>query len=160
MPDYRIEDGRVVARTIDLAAMAVGVNRRTYLDWLKKGCPGERGSYPIPDAVEWSRANVWKAADGGDGGADSPWLEKTREERAKLLQMERHDRERRTVDRAALGELLAAAAGRVREAGGALRRRFGNEAAGILEEALDDAIGEVEAAVAAPADPDGPGLDE
>ena len=56
--DVWIEDGGLLVRTMDMAALAFGVTRRTVCDWIARGCPGKPGRYDLPDMIRWTRRNV------------------------------------------------------------------------------------------------------
>jgi hypothetical protein len=77
-------------------------------------------------------------------GTSSPALEAYREERTKLARLERREREGSLIPRDEAREALGRIAALVRGAGDALQRRFGPEAAEILDEALQDAEREID----------------
>ena len=56
--DAWIEDGGLLVRTMDMAALAFGVTRRTVCDRIARGCPGKLGRYDLPDMIRGSRRNV------------------------------------------------------------------------------------------------------
>lgn len=98
-----------------------------------------------------SLLDAWRAAgqpvvsaDGGDPlltsaqQPDSPELERYRAARADLAEMERDRQRLHLIPREVLDPALAMFVGVLRRAGEALVRRFGNEAAAILNEALDE----------------------
>jgi hypothetical protein len=72
-------------------------------------------------------------------GGTSPALERYREERASLARLDRLERESQLLPRDQVHEALGRIAAILREAGDALQREFGANAAAILHEALDDA---------------------
>lgn len=57
----------LVATTQTAAAASLSVNRRTFIDWLAEGCPGEQGNYVISEMVLWARENKW----GGENSDDA-----------------------------------------------------------------------------------------
>lgn len=69
----------------------------------------------------------------------SPALERYREERALMARLDRLERENTLIDRVQMHNALIRIAAIIRAAGSSLQRQFGPEAAGILNEALDDA---------------------
>ena len=77
-------------------------------------------------------------------GNGSPALERYREERAAIARLDRLERERQLVPRSEVRESLSRIAAILRGAGDALQRQFGQSAADILLEALDDAGREID----------------
>jgi hypothetical protein len=84
----------------------------------------------------------WAAAQRADdvllSGDDSPSMERWRSARADLAEMERDAQRRNLIPRDELDAEGMKLAGCIRRAGDALARRFGNDAASILNEALDE----------------------
>jgi hypothetical protein len=78
------------------------------------------------------------------GDASSPALERYREERARLAQLDRLEREHVLVQRDQVREGLGRIASIIRTAGDTLQRQFGPDAAEILLDSLDDAEQEIE----------------
>lgn len=86
-----------------------------------------------------------KAGQEGSGSATkSPALERYREERAKLVRLDRLEREAELLPRAYVQEGLARVAGLLRGMGEALQRAFGPDALRLLDETLDECEREVE----------------
>jgi hypothetical protein len=83
-------------------------------------------------------------------GAGSPALERYREERALIARLDRLEREQQLVARDEIREALGRIAAILRSAGDTLQRQFGQSAADILLEALDDAGREIDRAFPAP----------
>jgi hypothetical protein len=77
-------------------------------------------------------------------GNGSPALERYREERAAIARLDRLEREGQLLPRDEVREALGRIAAIVRGAGDTLQRQFGQAAADILLEALDDAGREIE----------------
>lgn len=77
-------------------------------------------------------------------GENSPALERYRDERAKLAKMDRLERERTLLPRDEIHEMLGRVAGIIRGAGDGLQRQYGSEAHALLDEAMDDAVKEIE----------------
>lgn len=132
-----IDESRLTARTLDEVAFVVGVTRRTVQDWQKRGCPGERGRYPLRAIIEWCKANVWKAKPAlvltGEeaalaDGSDSPALERWREARAAMAEIDLQQRQGDMVALEDVAEMMRIAASRFREAGEKLIRKYGNDA--------------------------------
>jgi hypothetical protein len=76
-------------------------------------------------------------------GSLSPALEEYRGERVKLVRLERLEREGQLVPRDQARAAMSRIAAILREAGQTLERQFGSAAAEILNEALDEAEGEI-----------------
>ncbi len=72
------------------------------------------------------------------GPGNSPWLEKLREETARLKRLDRLERERVLLSRDQVHEGLARLASVLRNLGENLQRHHGSSAADLLEEALED----------------------
>jgi hypothetical protein len=110
---------------------------------------GERGAVRIRcrAAIDaWTARKVEQAVEaarkGNDPllvGVDSPELERYRAARADLAEMERDERNGSLIPRQQLEPAFVQYATAIRRAGEGLQRRFGNEAAAMLNEALDDA---------------------
>jgi hypothetical protein len=77
------------------------------------------------------------------GDANSPWLERYREERALLARLDRLEREQVLVRKDVVRDGTGRIAARLRLAVETLERQFGPAAADILREALDDAEREI-----------------
>jgi hypothetical protein len=77
-------------------------------------------------------------------GSSSPALERYREERAAMAQMDRLEREGNLISRDVVRISLGKTASIIRTAGEALQRQFGQAAADILNEAIDDAEAEID----------------
>jgi hypothetical protein len=73
-------------------------------------------------------------------GAASPALEEYRQHRAKLASMDVADREKTHADLGQLDSAVKGLAGRILNTTGDLRRRFGPDAAEIIEDAAADAM--------------------
>jgi hypothetical protein len=77
-------------------------------------------------------------------GPTSQALERYRDERAKLAKLERLEREGTLLRREHVHGGLAKITHILREAAGALRRQYGNDAADLLDDALSDAEREID----------------
>lgn len=77
-------------------------------------------------------------------GPTSPAMERWREEKYRLARIERRQRERTLLPRGDIHSGLARVASVIRRAGDALQRQFGDDAAKILTNALDDAQHEID----------------
>lgn len=124
-----------------------GVSLRMVGDWVSRaGCPRRERSdrpgrfrYDLDEIEAWREATSAEAADDpllrGDG---SPALERYREARAKLADLDYRKRVGELIDVAAMHERHVRIAGRLRQAGELLGRKFGVDAQLILDEALED----------------------
>ncbi|QDU28855.1 hypothetical protein ETAA8_39600 [Anatilimnocola aggregata] len=116
------------------------------------GLPFGGANICLPDVVlalhNFLAANARKLAAPDDelmqSGANSPALERYREERATLAKLERQEREGTLLPRDEARDGLGRIATRLRAAGELLERQFGPEAREILDEALSDADREIE----------------
>lgn len=77
------------------------------------------------------------------GGESTPALEKLREESFRLKRLDRLERQKELLPRAALHDGLTRIASRLRRAGETLQKRYDPEAQDILNEALDDVEREI-----------------
>lgn len=114
------------------------------------GIPFGGASIDLPNVVkalhDFLAENAQRLAREDDGmllGGSSPALERYREERAKLARLDRLERQSRLLPRDQVREALGRIAGILRDAGDTLLRQFGNSAAEIMLEALDDAEREI-----------------
>lgn len=114
------------------------VIRPAILKSRKNGRNVELDGQAVVDAICSHRAETG-AADPLLNGGDSPNLERYRAARASMAEMEL-DRARGSHVRVEdIGTMLIAFSTSIRRGGDVLRRKFGNEAAEILAEAIDDA---------------------
>lgn len=91
----------------------------------------------------WCESQKGKPVDptGGDpllADGDSPGLERYRNAKADLAEMERDRQKGELVPRSELEPVLMGLAGVMRRAGETLARRFGNEAAAVVNEATEE----------------------
>ena len=67
-----------------------GKTERTITNWVKDGCPrGSNGKFSAPEVINWL---LLRESDMASDGNDSPALERYREARAKLVEMELKER--------------------------------------------------------------------
>lgn len=86
-----------------------------------------------------------KAGEGGTSkAANSPALERYREERAKLARLDRLEREAELMPRVSVQEGLGRIAALLRGMGEVLQKTYGPDALRLLDETLDDAEREME----------------
>lgn len=76
-------------------------------------------------------------------GPASPALERYRQERATMAELDRREREGALLPREEVHETLGRIAHLLRSAGDMLRRQFGQDAADLLDEVLDDCEREI-----------------
>lgn len=110
------------------------------------GIPFGGPTVNLPEVVrawhDFLAENKYKLARDDDplmNGSGSPALERYREERASMARLDRLEREAELLQRDVVRQSLGKIAGVIRNAGEALQRQFGQSAADILNEALDDA---------------------
>jgi hypothetical protein len=100
----------------------------------------------VPDLHKFLAANALKLAKPDDplmAGGDSPMLEKYREEQYLMAKLKRGEMERTLIPRDETRMCMGRMASILRNCGEVLQRQFGPGALDVLNEALDDAEGEV-----------------
>lgn len=114
------------------------------------GIPFGGASISLPKVVralhDFFADNKYKLARDEDAlmaGGPSPALERYREERASLAQMDRLEREGKLLSRDLVRQSLSKIASILRISGESLQRQFGQEAADLLHSAIDDAEAEI-----------------
>jgi hypothetical protein len=130
---------------------------------LRYGIPFGGATVSLPAVVrsihDFLADNAQKLARDDDElmqGSGSPALERYREERAAIARLDRLEREGHLVPRDEVREALGRIASILRGAGDTLQRQFGQAAADILLEALDDAGREIDRSFHVPEDDIGP----
>ena len=113
------------------------------------GLPFGGATIHLPDVIralhDFLAANARKLSADDDedallgSDAPSPALERYREERAAIARLDRLEREQVLVRRDEIRQGLGRIAAILRTAGETLQQQYGNDAADILNEALDDA---------------------
>lgn len=155
--EFHIKDIRKVTQQ-DLALL-LGVTTRTIRDW--KGCPRNKDkSYPLPEVIRWWGTDHMREMDlralddvdtrmldaGADIESDPELRELLRDPSmaTKYWQSQRHRQAYlkeagELLRRENVRDMLALVASRYRQAGVELSKRHGNEAAEVINRALDDA---------------------
>ncbi len=107
--------------------------------------PKPPGGWPIADLIaavrEHDAKRYERQQDEGDpllSSGSSPALEKYREAKAKLAELDLQYREGKTIDRSEAHEVITEAARLIRGAGEDLQRRFGADAQDILDQAINE----------------------
>ena len=130
----------------ELAGLQGAQFDRAFRELLPDGAEQGRGSSLRFDAVAVVTARVEResrrsAPDPTDDplldGSDSPALERYRLARAKLAERDLSERDGETVKVSVLRPVIRPGLTALRSGGDALRRKFGNEAGDIFNEALD-----------------------
>lgn len=112
------------------------------------GIPFGGRTISLPDVVralhDFLAANKHRLAVSDDedpilSGPSTPWLEKLREEKAKLARLQRLEYEGKLVSRDRLHEGLGRVMSIIREGIETLQRQFGAEAHALMDDALTDA---------------------
>lgn len=121
------------------------------------GIPFGGATISLPKVVkayhDFLAANKFKLCRDEDdllSGPNSPALERYREERALMAKLNRLEREGQLLPRDDTRQVLLKIAGVIRQAGETLHKQFGEEAARVLYEGIDDAVAEIERYFAAP----------
>jgi len=109
------------------------------------GIPFGGATINLPDVVkalhEFLATNAVRLARDPDdlmNGEASPALERYREERAKIARLDRMEREGLLIPREKIREFMNELAALIARTAEAFRRRFGDEAAAIIEETLQE----------------------
>ena len=107
--------------------------------WLLSISPRSMTDYTVPrnadqtynaqECIEWLRRRL-------DGGSSA--MEDQRRAKAELLQLELQERQSQLIDRQAAHVVFGQLGALIRKAGEKLQRRYGPEAQGIIDEALDE----------------------
>ena len=126
------------ASTQAALAAAVGVGRRTIADWQKKlGFPPRtKRGWNIGRVMAWHATRTGEA-EMMEAGGPSPALERWREARAKLSELELARQQGLLVSAAVMQQGLQLFASTMRTVFGELRAQFGEEAYSIVADGLD-----------------------
>lgn len=140
---------RTESRTRDKTAREVakilGVSLASMRDYSAAGCPRSSQPRPKPYLFDASEVSEWMASRGLVGGktgrpeSGSPALERLRNAKADQAEMDRDYQRGTLVPRSELDAGLRQAGQLIRAAGERIAREYGNPAAEILNDALDDA---------------------
>ncbi len=114
-------------------------NRRTVADWFGTGCPGQAGEYDLEAIAAWLDARSGKTDDPELAGPASAGLERYRQARAAIAELELARLRRQLVPRAEVHAVLDQVAATLRTAGEILARHHGDDARQVLEDAIDNA---------------------
>lgn len=141
-------------------------------EWKARGMPGESGAWPLDRIAQWRHdrdiADKRRAVSLGSdedpllSGPVSPALERFREARASIAELDFLKRTGDVIDREQIHEVFSRIAMVLRGAGEKLERDFGGDARGIFDAALDEAERVADGVFAATEDVDqaGEGRDE
>ncbi len=126
------------------ASAILGVSTSMLQTHSKRGMPGDRGRWPIPQMIAWLRENVWAAAAVADDelladGDGSPALERYRLARAQQEEIKLQTMRSDYVSIDDIRTLLMETAALYRGATERLIREFGNDAGDIIATAIDEA---------------------
>ena len=116
-----------------------GIALQTVKLWAKEGMPGQRGYYDLSLIYKWL-----KARENADASSDA--LEMQRLEKAKILRLDRLQKERQLVSLEALHSFLTSFARHMRELGEQLQREYGAEVGRLFNEHIDAAINDLDRA--------------
>jgi predicted DNA-binding transcriptional regulator AlpA len=127
-------------RTLTELAVRLGVNRGTIYEWRKKdGFPKKtKKGYSVEKCRQWRL--TWYDAEEElvSAGPVSPWLEKYRAEKTKLLRLERLSRMGLLRSAEETAEMIQVVANRLRQAIQQVQVEFGEGPFSIMTEALAD----------------------
>lgn len=132
----------VAKRQIDVARFC-GVSLDTVKSWAKQGMPGLPGEYNLADVVQWLRqAGPWrqhlKVTDDDPlmDDTDSPGLERYRQAKAAIAELDYAERQKELMARDKVKALFVRWAAVLRRMGERISKRFGNDAAITVNDAL------------------------
>lgn len=133
-------DAQFNEKSISAVAKFFKVSQRTVSAWLADGCPGESGRFPLPQMVEWVKANRWcPSSDPLLTGGDSDNLERYRGARADLAEHDLQDRKETLIHPIAVRDVFLHSLRFYDNCIEQLRERFGDDAANIISEAVEHA---------------------
>jgi len=138
-------------------ARILGISVRNFQHYMAQGCPGrpassskQDGIFFLPEIIQWCKTNVWKSKQRievdefgdpmvpvGDPNS-SPALEKYREWRARLAELDYYARKEKLIDVTKVHTALVGIAQSLRLAGEQMKREHGNGPVEILNDALRD----------------------
>lgn len=129
-------DGSILDTQADLSRH-YKVERSTIHTWIQKGMPGEPGNYVIADIDNWRKAQQDEDAL-LSSAVNSPWLEELRKNKALQEEIKLNLMRGSVVEIARMQDCLALWSATIRRMQERLSRKFGREAADIVDDALDD----------------------
>lgn len=138
-------DPWAVKRQADVATF-FGVSVDTVKNWAKQGMPGKATAYQVDQIAQWLRRDgPWqphlrlRAEEDEDlEGEASPGLERYRNAKASLAELELSQRQHQLVTVEKVREGLLRWAVVIKRAGERIRKRFGADAHRIVTEALEE----------------------
>lgn len=135
-----MEGGKLFARTVSLAAAAIGVHRSTLNGWRDRGCPGKSGRWwPVTDVIEWARENVWVSVDPvDDERISTESLELLRHEKYLREKIKREIEDGSAIPREEVHKVFDVLAITLRRFGEQFQREFGPEGISLHEEMLSE----------------------
>lgn len=137
--DQGLAKPQAIATTRADVAEHFGVHERTVAGWIAAGAPGSPGRYDLDAIAAWRDARRGKGDDPELAGPASAGLERYRQARAAIAELELARLRRQLVPREEVHAVLDQVATTLRRAGEILARHHGDEARQVLEDAIDDA---------------------
>lgn len=121
-----------------------GVSIETVKNWAKQGMPGTPNAYDVSEIIQWLRSvGPWRQhakPDSDDpllsADGDSPGLERYRQAKAALAELELEERKGTLLSRDKARSTLGRWASIVRRLGERLGRRYGPEATTAVNDAI------------------------
>jgi transcriptional regulator with XRE-family HTH domain len=124
-------------------AQFFGVSIDTIKNWAKQQMPGTPKAYRLDKIAIWLRtegpgSSKFKEDDPLLTEGDSPGLERYRMAKAKLAELDLESRKNQLIDREKARDIFGRWATLIRRMGERLSKRWGNEAANMVNETLDE----------------------
>jgi phage terminase Nu1 subunit (DNA packaging protein) len=134
-----------IARTHMDIAFVCGVKIDTVKSWSRQGMPGISGRYNLREVIDWLRnKGPWQQRIRPDfddallDGVDSPGLERCRLAKASLLELELEEKRNNVFNKDELRGVLLRWAGIIRRVAERIGKRYGNDAASAVNDALTE----------------------
>lgn len=133
----------IAENQVELAELC-DVSLATIAHWARTGMPGKQGHYDLRKIIPWLRTDgpcVHKRRESADDDelmaeVDSPGLERYRQAKAAIAELDYAERQKELMARDKVKSLFARWAAVLRRMGEKISKRFGNEAAITVNDAL------------------------
>lgn len=137
-----IQPGRMTHRAV---AKLWGVSRQAVAQWPATGCTQNRDkSFALPEVITWWNSKDEAETESGETRKRTKAQNKIDEERAKILELSRMEKEGSLLPKDAVRDSLSRLAASLRGAGEKLQRDFGADAQRTLDKVIDSWEREIE----------------